>query len=360
MSHGATAGPSGSFLIRLAMPSILDIRSRVHLRQRPHFGLATMIPFGFAAVVLVVLITRFDVDMDATWQKVKASNLLFFALAVVVHYTTFVFRGLRWRVLLRNVQGGGPPIPSAVYCGKLILLAWFINSVTWFRLGDVYRAYAYADTTGQSFSRTIGTVLAERILDMVLVFLLMVVAALLLVVSGVGPSWLFVGLAATLVGVLCSVLAAMALFRWRLAYRLPSRIRQAYHQFHQGTLGSFQQLPLVAVLSLLGWLAEVGRLYLVSRAVDVDIGIGLVMFVVLVNSMLTLVPLTPGGLGLVEPGIVGLLMLSLTKNLAVPVVLLDRSISYLSVIVSGAVIFLAIQVLKRRRPARSSVMAKGG
>ena len=56
----------------------------------------------------------------------------------------------------------------------------------------------------------------------------------------------------------------------------------------------------------------------------------------LANAMLTTVPITPGGLGIVEPGILGLLTLSLPRSEAVSVALLDRSISYLSIVILGA------------------------
>ena len=52
-------------------------------------------------------------------------------------------------------------------------MGWFANAVTWFRLGDAYRAYVFTQDTGAEFPRTIGTVLAERVLDVVMVFLLL-------------------------------------------------------------------------------------------------------------------------------------------------------------------------------------------
>ena len=327
--------------------------------RRSFIGLPSIISFAIAILVLAFFVTRFDVNLGDTWQRLKDSNLVLFALAVAVHYTTFLFRGARWRVLLQNVQGREHHVPGVLYFARLILLAWFVNAVTWFRLGDAYRAYAYSADTQQSFSRTMGTVLAERVLDVAIIFFLVVVAALLLVADGASASWLFVGIAAALVGLLVGVLVAMGLFGGRLVHHLPNRLQEAYHRFHQGTLGSFQRLPLVAILGLLSWSSEVGRLYLVSRAIDVDISFGLVVFVTVANSMLTLIPLTPGGLGLVEPGVIGLLRVSLEKAQAVPLALLDRSISYLSIIVTGGALFLALEIYKRRRSIHNAVAAKG-
>ena len=332
--------------------------------KRRFLSLPTLLSFAIAGAFLFFLVTRFDIDLGATWDSLKASNPLFFVLALLIHYTTFIFRGARWRLLLENAEESPhTPRPRTLHCSSLVLLGWFTNSVTWFRLGDAYRAHAYADDTGSSFPRTIGTVLAERVLDMALVFVLLMVATLFLVGRGVGTTWLFVGLAALMVAALAGVLFLMWLFRPRLVGFLPGPLKEVYQRFHQGTMESFRgRLPVITLLGLLGWLAEVARLFFVAEALDISLSLPLVIFVTLANSMLTLVPITPGGLGAVEWGVTRLLMLSAkieTETVAFSLVALDRSISWLSVIVVGAGIFLGREVIKGRRgrvPAGSEII----
>ena len=299
------------------------------------------------------LVTRFDIDLAATWESLKASNPYLLVLAVLVHYTTFIFRGVRWRLLLRSAQETPEgPVPGTLHCGSLILLGWFTNSVTWFRLGDAYRAYAYAEDTGGSFPRTMGTILAERALDIALVFLLLAFAALFLAASGISTPWVFVGLAATVVAILAGVILIMERFRARLIRILPGALSAAYQRFHEGAMGSFRShLLLVTLLGLLGWLAEVGRLFLVLEALGYSLNVPLIIFVTLAGAMLTWVPITPGGLGAVELGVTRLLILSSTiqTEAAVSIVAIDRSISWLSIIITGAAVLLGRAVAKRRR-----------
>jgi uncharacterized membrane protein YbhN (UPF0104 family) len=106
-------------------------------------SLPTLVSLALAAAFLAFLLTRFDVDLAASWQQVKSSNPWYLVLACVVHYTTFAFRGARWRLLLHNAQGRPQAPPGVLYCSQLVLLGWFVNSVVWFRLGDAYRAYLY-------------------------------------------------------------------------------------------------------------------------------------------------------------------------------------------------------------------------
>ena len=318
-------------------------------------SLPAVVSLALAALFLVFVVTRFDVDLGATWDRVRGANPWYLALAFTVHYTTFLFRGARWRLLLQNAAAPDAAVPGVLYCSQLVLLGWFANSVGWLRLGDAYRAYLYRDEQDGSFSRTIGTILAERALDTVLVAALLVAAAPFLLDSGNRVTWVVLGLAVSLVAGLAMALAAMTWARGLLVRRLPPWLATRYQRFHQGTMGSFQRVPLATVLGLLGWAAEIARMYLVTRALDFDISFALVVFLTLANSLLTLVP-TPGGVGAVESGVAGLAvrLSSLGASAAAALVLIDRAITYISVIVLGAALFLVRQAVRRSQLAAKS------
>ncbi len=113
-------------------------------------------------------------------------------------------------------------------------------------------------------------------------------------------------------------------------------------------------------IGLLVWLSEVGRLYFVVKATGLEVGFGLIMFVMVANALLSAVPLTPGGLGIVEAGIGGLLALAVSAVEAVSIALVDRSISYLSVVIFGIVALVYHQrVALRRSRALGSTGTKG-
>ena len=133
----------------------------------------------------------------------------------------------------------------------------------------------------------------------------------------------------------------------RFARLLPARLADSFTRFRQGTLGSLKQLRLVFLLGLAAWLLEVGRLYFVVQALDLSISLPLVLIVALGHAILSTVP-TPGGVGAVEPGTTTLLLLGLAKAEAASVALLDRSITYLSVLVFGGLAFAAWNLRRRR------------
>ena len=315
----------------------------------------TLVSFAVAAAILAFLATRFSIDLDATWETIRHSNLFLYGAALVVHYTTFPFRGARWRMLLRNAGvAEAAPLPSLVTAARLVLMGWFASSITWFRLGDAYRAYAYCEESGAPLSRTVGTVVAERVMDVLLVFLLLLAGFLLLYADPkLRPSETFLVVALGLALASGLLLVAMQIFRRGVFRLLPRRVHRGYRSFHEGTMRSFRTLPLVLLVGLLGWLSEVGRLYLVVQVTGLEVGFGLILFVTVANALLSAVPLTPGGLGIVETGIVGLLTWALPRESAVSIALLDRSISYLSVVLLGGVAFVYHQRVVVRRSRAS-------
>ena len=157
--------------------------------------------------------------------------------------------------------------------------------------------------------------------------------------------------------VLLMVLFAMRLYGARIARRFPKRLEEAYHRFHQGTLGSFKQLPILMLLGLVGWFLEIARLYFVIQALHLDTSWFLISIVALGHAILSTVP-TPGGVGAVEPGVTGLLLLSFERSEAVSIALLDRSITYVSVIAIGGIIFLIRQISSAKRQRAKLVPAE--
>ena len=326
---------------------------QVSLKQR-FFNLRTGITFILAVSFLIFVFTRLNIDWGNTWDQMKSLRWHFYILAFVVYYISFPLRALRWRIMLRNV-GYRDELPQLPRLTEIVFLSFFVNCILYARLGDVYRAYLLKEESEVSFTKTLGTVLAERVIDLMVVVILLVFAALAFwhgVTGGAATLILVVGLA------MLVIMAALVTVMWRFGNRLerhlPSRIRNLYRPFQEGTLGSFRQLPVILLLSVIIWLLEAGRILMVSYALGLHPGLGLILFASLAIAILVALPATPGGLGLVETGLTGLFLLFLPREDASSLVLVDRTISYLSLVVFGLILFIWIQARIRRRKSIAS------
>lgn len=308
----------------------------------------TILSFLLAIALLVFIFTRFDVHPTEIWAVVQHANLAFFAVGFLVYYAAFVLRGLRWQRLLANVgfaRERGYKIPSIPGLIEIIYLSWFVNCIVPAKLGDAYRSYLLKRAAGISFSRIIGTILAERMIDIVILFTLLLASALL-TFQGRVPTELNLTIAfgGLLVLVLLVGLVAMRRFGHVVERLVPGRFREKYVKLQEGTLQSFRRRSLPALIGYTAmiWLLEGGRLFFVTRSLDTHIDLAVVIFIALASSLLTTLPLTPGGVGLVEGAVfVVLRTVGVDDATALSIALLDRLINYWSIVGGGIIVYIA-------------------
>ena len=347
-----------------------DTDPRTTLRRRI-FSIPTLLSLGVAGAFIYFLASSINLDWSETVSNIGAMRPWPYVAGLGLYYVSFLFRGYRWKVLARSAARGLAPsedperpdirLPSVLRFSQLILMGWFVNTIAWLRMGDAYRAWAFSEDSKGRFSWALGTLLAERVLDMATVALLIIIALLAATATTDSTALRYLLLAAAgMATALMALLVAMRLFGLRLTRHLPESLARFYARFHVGTLSSIEprRLPLLLALSVSGWGLEVGRLYFVVQALDISLGLPMVVLVALGHAILSTVP-TPGGIGAVETGMTGLLVLSMAKSDAASVALLDRSITLVSVIVIGGLFFLFNEARKSRRAARARAEQAG-
>jgi uncharacterized protein (TIRG00374 family) len=312
----------------------------------------TIVPLVVVLLALLIFLKQEKINLQQTWLAIEAANPLFFALAFVIYYLSFPLRAWRWRILLRNAgQGQGaknemrlPPFWKLV---EIVYISWFANALVPAKLGDLYRAYLLRQESGCSATRTFGTVLAERLLDL-MVLLCLCIPALMISLHERMPWQVRFGLIVTLVAVLVGI-AALGLLRWLhepIGKRIPARLRGYYEHLQGGILGSFRHLPTLGLLTLAIWSCEALRFFFVVLALQLLHGpllhlLAVAILIALVEALLTVIPFTGGGVGLVEGGMIAMIALFRphATSLALAAIVLDRTISLLSILVIGLIVF---------------------
>lgn len=305
----------------------------------------TIASFVVALAVLVFFFRRLDIDVGDVWRNARGANPLLLALAFVSWYSTFGLRAYRWRRMLERVgvdEAHGYHMPSTRGFVEIFLLAWFANCVVPAKLGDAYRSYLLKRESGASFSTSLGTILAERLTDLAVLFVTM--AALGVVVfHGRVPSEVsqtfILGLGLLVVAAVG--LGGMWLSRHALERRLPDRLRDQYGRLHDAVFACLRRPGMFLAISVLIWIGEGLRVLLVARAVHADLSFATATFVGLMAALVTTLPFTPAGLGLVEGAMITVLVkvVDLDPSLAASVAVLDRVVGYWTVIVIGLILY---------------------
>jgi uncharacterized membrane protein YbhN (UPF0104 family) len=306
----------------------------------------TLVSFGIAIAILWFVVRRLDVDPGAIWAQVRQANLWILAVAFVLWYGAFFVRGWRWGRMLDSAgfsQANGFPIPPTRGLAEIIVLAYFANSLIPAKLGDAYRGYLLKRDSGVPFSAGIGTVLAERLADaMMLVVVLAGVAPIVFgtqMPSQARPA-LLLGAILIVAGVLG--MAVLWLTRNSVIGFLPGRVQDSYARLQGAIFGALRRPALVLGISVLLWLNDGMRVWFVARSLDAGISPAAAILLASMSALLTIIPFTPAGLGVVELGIGSVLVgvLGVDPVMAGSIILLDRVVGYWSLLLVGTTLYL--------------------
>lgn len=326
----------------------------------------TIIPLVIVIVALVYFTQKANINPQHTWAAIRTANIFFVLAAFFIYYISFPIRTLRWRMLLQNVdytEESGVHLPKFRKLLQIVYTSWFANVIVPAKLGDLYRAYLFRRETGLSGSRTFGTVLAERLLDLIVLLLLFIPAVIISLHENLPPqlqTGLKITLAIVMVGIIGLVLLRM--FPTQIARLVPKRFRGHYDHFQQGTLGSFRRVPTLTALTLCVWACESLRFFFIALALNLISGnpvhiIAVALFIALGEALLTAVPFTGGGVGLVEGGMLAMIALfTHNSSLAAAAILIDRTISLFSILAIGFIVFMIVtgmQATKQNQQKKS-------
>ncbi len=298
-------------------------------------------------IFLLVLFARSlpGFHLEQLPAKILGANGLLLLAALGVFYLGFPLRGYRWVLLLR-ATGFRLGTTDAT---EIIFISWLVNCLVPAKLGDVYRAYLLKINSPVSLSKTFGTVFIERVLDLFAIVTLGLAAGFVSFRNGLpGPVQAVFLIGGVFVALLALALLSMRNFGRRILTRLPvpQRIVELYDRFEEGVFSAIglRALPRLIVVTGLIWATEGTRLFLVVEALgfaDVHLGISGAFFVALPGSLLTAVPRTPAGIGVVETGLVAVLTVAygVPQTEALAITLVDRAISVLSIIAIGSIVY---------------------
>ena len=267
--------------------------------------LRALLAVAVVAVCLFVLLR--DVDLDRLATALSEARLELIPLSFLLSIISLGFRGERWRVLLRELDPriARRPIYLAMFTGL------FTDQILPAKGGEVVRTYALTRATPLSFLPVFGTVVIEKVFDVLCILLVCGAAAFAFAIENES-------IERTLQALLfASFLAGVALYllhehakAWRfIALKIPHRatalrVSLAIRSLNTGigTLLRRHRLVAYSLASVGLWTFMTLSFLPLLHAFDYGVPIPpYTVFVVLLFSAASLaVPSTPGGVGLVQ------------------------------------------------------------
>jgi len=305
----------------------------------------TILSFIFAIAVIAFTFRSLNIDLGEVWGYVKKVNLGWFALAALTFYSSFLVRAFRWRGMLHRSgisPDHGYDLPGIPGILKILLLSWFANCVVPAKLGDAFRGYLLKERTRASFGVSMGTILAERLMDLVVLVFILLASGLVVFGTHI-PQRAELAFAFGAGTVALGVVGVLVLWfmRERVEAWLPERFTLHFQKLSSGIFHSLRNPAPMIGLTCAVWLLDGVRIFLMARSLGFDLATAEALLVSLSSALVTVIPFTPGGLGLVDGFMIWILgQVGLAENAAAAITFVDRLVSYWSLILVGLPLYL--------------------
>ena len=299
------------------------------------FSFRTLLGFAISAAILYLFFRNFN--LAAAIGAISKAKWPFILLAFVAYYATVPLRGARWGLLLKPA---GLVIDNRSLM-RYYFLSWFANALLPMRIGDLYRAYLLKKNKGVSISLSLGVLFSERVFDLVITAGLVALSAIYYwsILKGTSESdTLILGFMAVMLVAVIFIAAVLGMPK--LSRFAPEKWRSRLELFSSGLFKTPSLLPIIILMTLIIWLSEALRLYLVFQAFGIQAGFLTAVFISQAALVIMAVPLSPGGLGLVEILMLKILTASgILTDLAGAITLVDSMIRYWSLLILGAIAY---------------------
>ncbi len=310
--------------------------------QPVRFGLLATVALGFVLVLLLLALG----DLRRTGEAVARFQWSLLPLLFGASLINYALRWLKWEYYCRLIHLALPPVESIVVFTSGLLMA-----VSPGKVGEVLKSFLIRELRGTEVSRTAPIVMAERLTDVVGLVLLASSGASLLPYG-----WLV--LLGTLIAVAGFVSLvqfrplALALLQWSETLPLFRRFARSLTLFYESSaqLLAWKTLVPTVALSVASWFFECLALYGIFLGLGMPLSLLVATFTHAFASLAGALSMLPGGLGVVEGSLTGLLLtLGAQRAPAVAATLIIRVVTlWFAVLLGGLCLALIFPRLRPR------------
>ena len=225
-------------------------------------------------------------------------------------------------------------------CYGLTVVGYMGNNVLPARAGEALRVVLLDQRVGAGKRVVLGTIVAERLLDVVVlagIFLFTVYGVLDGDVLPTDRPLLIAGIAGV---VLCMVAAGLLFMRSRGGLGRLRDFARPLAGASRALLGRTGALLLLATIAL--WALEGGVYLVVARAVEVNISTSGALYLVALTNFVAALPAAPGSIGTFDAAVAfGAKALGATGAQAISYLLLLRFVLYVPITIVGLIVLVA-------------------
>lgn len=268
---------------------------------------ALLIALGFAVTGVAAYLTLDGVELSETEQALHDADLGWLVPAAAVLLVGLLLRALRWWTLFAAAHR-----PGRAAVTRALFIGYFFNTILPARAGEAAKVIALHRDAGTPKAEAAGTVVNERVFDLVALLLLLFACAPLM------PSVSWLDTAGVLAGLLLAILVALvwvlARYEERAIRLLLSPLRRirgeaVARRIEPAVVNGTRGLvalhdPWVAAramgATLASWIVLALAYWVVLEAFDLGLDLEAAILVIVAINLSLVLPSSPAGLGVFE------------------------------------------------------------
>lgn len=296
----------------------------------------------FAAGVGLGALVYLGMAIYADWEELQAALRQFHWLLIIpvlgLSFGNYLIRFARWQMYLAHSR-----IAIDWFLSLRIFFVGLVMSVTPGKFGELLKAYLIKVENGTPMTRTAPIIVAERVTDLVALFILLFAGSLLyrthalaVVISGLVVGSLVVALMSPRVAhLVLRLVEKIGPLR-----RFGQRLEMAYDSMRSlMSPGIFMRATTLAVLA---WFAECWGFWLVLKGFGVSLAAAFATYVYAFATLVGALLLVPGGLGGTEGTMIAMLrVVDVARETSIAATFLTRIATLWFAVLLGALVLLA-------------------
>lgn len=290
--------------------------------------------------VVVYLIMSIYAGLENLLSALESFNWIFIPVMLILVTLAYFIRFLKWNFFLKSVN-----VHLNLKDNLFVFFSGLGMIITPAKVGEIWKGWLIKDINGESLSKTVPVVIIDRVSDLIGLIILSLLGILYYkqgIYILIAMILLFAGSFAAvkskkISGILISILE-------KRAGKYSKDIKTMHATFLQ--LLNPKNITMMSFLSAFAWFFECLALYFVIIGFGQSIGVILSTFVFSFASLIGAVSMIPGGLGVAEATISGMLQyFGLTSTISVGVMILIR----FGTLWYGAVLGFLVYLIFRKR-----------
>ncbi|MBL7112462.1 MAG: flippase-like domain-containing protein [Bacteroidales bacterium] len=320
--------------------------------------------FLLIGVLLLYLAFR-GIDLEALWDEFKQARYIWIFLSVLVLTLSHMTRAYRWKLLIEPLNY--KPLYSSTFFSLMI---GYLANYAFPRIGEITRCGALGRTEKIPMDKLFGTVIVERVIDLVTMFLFLIIlitAKFEFFSSFIKPNILdpignklsfllgktilywFILIGTPLLLVILLYLFRSRLYKWPLIRKIRDIIKGVFTGLK--TVSTLKKVWPFIISSLLIWIFYWFMTYIAFFALPSTSNLNLIdsLFILVIGSFAFIAPVQ-GGIGAfhwIVSG--GLLLYGLTKEEGLAYATITHGSQMLGTILIGSISMLLLISIRKKR-----------